>query len=145
MLPSKIHTLAYKDRFLGCFSKNQGIKTKIFGFIKKPQIELVKKHIKSDVHHIVHQKKNDEYVIKCEPTSDTSLHPKPIRKQLMHIMSMDVHECIPSFTLNNLELVLIDDIKMVDSDFILYSNYKIDVEIDDEIIKEYIEYIYEQN
>jgi hypothetical protein len=151
MLPSKVHTLVYNDKFLGCFPKYDGLKTKVFGFVKKPHVELIRSKIKSDSNQLIQELDDGEFIIRCneqrfpKPTLKPKLKPKPMRKQATEIMTMDVHECITTLTLNNLDLVLIDDIKPINSDIILYSNYKIDVDIDEDTMKEYIQYLYENS
>jgi hypothetical protein len=147
MFPSNIHTLTYDSQFLGCIPKVDGSKTKVFGFIKKHHLEFVKNRITSVSHHLTKQIDDDKYIIRCDPhlKSNSKLKPKPIRKNAMEIVSMELQESIAALTINNVDLVLIDEIKPIKNGIILYSNFKIDVDIDDETIKDYMNYLYENN
>lgn len=150
MIPSKIYSLSYKKRYLGCTPKpakaldEPFLNTKIFGFVKRTDAELVKRKIKHDASNFIEQIDEQHYLVRIEPSfAIGAVKAKPIRRQMVQVEEMDPYVAVSELFVNNLELKIIDEIQQVKSDIILHSNYKIEIEADGEVIVQNMQHIYE--
>jgi len=147
MYPSSLHFIKYKKSYLGTYS-NYNKSTSIIAFIKLNDAKIVKKNILYENFQLYQY--NNKFLLNNNPLE--SISNKPIKKKLLRIYSKETPLSIYYTLINNTNLRLIDDIKMIDKNdkkyIELLSNYKINFEdlfINESMIANHMNNIYYDN
>lgn len=115
-MPSKLHLIKHKNNYLGLITSEPPV---IFGFIKASHAQQVKKMLKFD--NMVTQVNEDIYVI-APPKTPLM---KPINKRAIKIVESSPIDAAIEFNIYNIELKLIDELFVTDTELKVVSNFKI--------------------
>jgi hypothetical protein len=129
MFPKKVFVLEKNNQFLGNVSNNGSC---VFAFTKKPDANKVQAFIQYKASEISKSKSNT-YIVK--PVARTQI-------SKINLESIDTFEFMIQTSLHNLKLELIDNVELKKNNMILYSNYDIPTDIDNELLIENLNVMY---
>jgi hypothetical protein len=124
MFPNSLHFIKYKSFYLGEPAKN-----KVFAFVKAHHAEFIKSTLKYENFNV----SNTDNMYKIYPNTLK----KPINRKFIKIEEYDPNVSYYFTHVNNVNLVIIDDIKYKNDIFTLYSNYSFDIALMEEWTKQY--------
>lgn len=127
LMPSKISLIKYKQNYIGYLNNNISLNNKsvVFGFIKQEHAKNVKNFLKYEVK--INKSNDNLYSI----SNNIKLR-KPINRTELSVKNFDPLKAYIYMELNNIELKLIDEIKIEPATkMLLISNFEItNIEID---------------
>jgi hypothetical protein len=128
LMPSKISLIKYKQNYVGYLNNNIDQKSVVFGFIKQEHVKKIKNFLKYEVK--INKSNDNLYSI----SNNIKLR-KPINRKELLIKNYEPIEAYVHMELNNIELRLIDDIKIENEyKILLISNFDVNnIEIDDNL------------
>lgn len=129
MFPKKVFVLEKNNQFLGNVSNNGSC---VFAFTKKTDANRVQAFVQYKASEISKSKSNT-YIVK--PVAKTQI-------SKVNLEAIETFEFMIQTSLHNLKLELIDNVELKKNNMILYSNYDIPTDIDNELLIENLNVMY---
>lgn len=129
MFPKKVFVLEKNNQFLGNVSNNGSC---VFAFTKKTDANKVQAFVQYKASEISKSKSNT-YIVK--PVAKTQI-------SKVKLEAIETFEFMIQTSLHNLKLELIDNVELKKNNMILYSNYDIPTDIDNELLIENLNVMY---
>lgn len=134
MTPRSLHMIAYKGKFMGSGNK-------VISFINPSHAKFVRSFMKYE-NSSVKQIDGNTYSFEHPKTHIM----KPIMKNHLALHTFDTNIGLYFAKVNNVDIVLVDNLKQVNSACVnMISNYKIDSEIDESFQRYQMERLYAKN
>jgi len=129
LLPKKVYVLEKNKQFLGNVSNDGSC---VFAFVKKPDVNKVHTFIQHKASQISKSKSNT-YIVK--PFAKTQI-------SKINMEARDTFEFMIQTSLHNIKMELIDNVELKKNNMILYSNYDIPTDIDNDLVIENLNVLY---
>lgn len=126
-MPKNLYTLQYDGKYLGHVNATGQAKTCIFGFIKRTDALVTRQLIR---YQPIETRKyaSNCYILKTTPMVNPK---KPINRKQLQITSHETLEVIVESLVHNVKIELIDEVERKNDDVMLYSNFNISIDVND--------------
>lgn len=127
LMPKNLYIVQYDGKYLGHVNTTGQAKTCLFGFIKRTDALATRQLIR---YQPIETRKyaSNCYILKTNPLVNPK---KPINRKQLQITSHETLEVIVESLVHNVKIELIDEVEKKNDDVMLYSNFDISIDVND--------------